>query len=574
MLIDWDVPIEMDDGLVLRADVFRPTEAGRHPVLLSYGPYGKSLAFQDGYPSAWQKLAADHPDVTAGSSNKYQAWEVVDPEKWVPYGYAIVRVDSRGAGRSPGYLDNYSARERHDLVACIEWAAAQPWSTGKVGMNGISYYAVNQWHAAAERPEALAAICVWEGAADAYRDRVYHGGIRNTYTTDWYDMQVKTVQYGFGARGERHPVSGLAAGGDETLSDEELERNRADLAAEHRGHRLDSAYWRERSVAWSRVDVPLLTAANWGGQGLHPRGNVCGFEWAATPDEDKYLECHGLEHWTHFYTDYGRELQRRFFDWYLKGEGDWKQTQPHVLLNVRRPGDRFELRAESEWPLARTRWTTFWLDAASCALSTEPAHREAHVSYRTAGEGVTFRLAAFERETELCGPIAAKLFISSTTADADLFLVVRLFDPDGEEVVFTGAVDPHTPVAQGWLRASHRKLDAVRTTAFRPYHAHDEIQPLEPGRVYEVDVEIWPTGIVCPPGHVLALTVQGHDYEWAGEPARFSNFKHPLRGCGPFLHDDPVDRPPDLFDGIVTLHTGGIHGAYLLVPVIPSRLGS
>ena len=78
MRIDWDVPIPMGDGVVLRADVFRPIEEGRYPVILTYGPYAKGLSFQDGYPSAWQRLVAEHPDVAAGSSNLYQSWEVVD----------------------------------------------------------------------------------------------------------------------------------------------------------------------------------------------------------------------------------------------------------------------------------------------------------------------------------------------------------------------------------------------------------------------------------------------------------------------------------------------------------------
>lgn len=126
MQIDWDVPIVIDDGLVLRADVYRPTGNGRYPVILSYGPYAKGLAFQDGYTSAWERLAAQHPDVTAGSSNKYQNWEVVDPEKWVPDSYACVRVDSRGCGRSPGYIDHFSPRETRDFYNCIEWAGTQP----------------------------------------------------------------------------------------------------------------------------------------------------------------------------------------------------------------------------------------------------------------------------------------------------------------------------------------------------------------------------------------------------------------------------------------------------------------
>src|SRR3954464_14538947 len=86
MRIDWDVVIRMDDGLELRADVFRSDGGGRHPVILSYGPYAKGLAFQEGYPSAWQRMVSEHPDVAYGSSNIYQSWEVVDPEKWVPEG--------------------------------------------------------------------------------------------------------------------------------------------------------------------------------------------------------------------------------------------------------------------------------------------------------------------------------------------------------------------------------------------------------------------------------------------------------------------------------------------------------
>src|SRR5437870_8412874 len=148
MRIDWDAPIAMDDGLVLRADVFRPEGPGRYPVILSYGPYAKGLAFQEGYADQWRIMTEGHPDVARGSSNVHQNWEVVDPEKWVADGYACVRVDSRGAGRSPGLLDPFSRRETQDLYECIEWAAARPWSTGKVGLNGISYYAMNQWHVA------------------------------------------------------------------------------------------------------------------------------------------------------------------------------------------------------------------------------------------------------------------------------------------------------------------------------------------------------------------------------------------------------------------------------------------
>ena len=148
MRIDWDVPITMDDGIVLRADVYRPDDNGRYPVILSHGPYGKGLAFQEGWKNAWDRLTSLFPEVTEGTSAKYANFEVVDPEKWVPDGYICVRVDSRGAGRSPGFLDPKSARESKDLHDCIEWAAVQPWCNGKVGLNGISYFATNQWYVA------------------------------------------------------------------------------------------------------------------------------------------------------------------------------------------------------------------------------------------------------------------------------------------------------------------------------------------------------------------------------------------------------------------------------------------
>ena len=145
MRIDWDVAIPMDDGIVLRADIFRPTAEGRYPVILSYGPYAKGLAFQEGYKGLWDRLVKAAPEVLEGSSNKYQNWELVDPEKWVPDGYACLRINSRGAGHSPGYLDVWCERETQDLYQCVEWAGTQPWSSGKVGINGISYYAMNQW---------------------------------------------------------------------------------------------------------------------------------------------------------------------------------------------------------------------------------------------------------------------------------------------------------------------------------------------------------------------------------------------------------------------------------------------
>jgi len=569
MRIEWDVPLAMDDGVVLRADVFRPLVDRPCPVILSYGPYAKGLAFQEGYPSAWQRMVVEHPDVARGSSNKYQSWEVVDPEKWVPDGYVCVRVDSRGAGRSPGYIDPFSPRETRDFYQCIEWAGVQPWSNGKVGLNGISYYGINQWQVASLQPPHLAALCIWEGAADWYRDMTHHGGILSTFWANWFDMQVKTVQYGLGARGPRSRVTGELVCGDVTLSEQELYANRADFGAEVLAHPLDDDYHKARSPAWDKITVPLLSAANWGGQGLHPRGNFEGYLRAAS--KHKWLEAHGIEHWTHFYTDYGVKLQKRFFDHFLKGADNGWSAQPRVQLQVRHV-ERFVERHESEWPLARTQWTKFYLNCADHSLVREPPEAAGQITYDARGEGVTFISPPLGAETEITGPLAARLCVSSATTDADFFLVLRVFTPDLREVVFMGAIDPHTPVAQGWLRASHRKLDAALSTPYRPYHTHDELQPLTPGAVVTLDVELWPTSVVVPAGYRIALTVRGRDYEYAKSTgARLSNFKNELRGCGPFLHDDPRDRPAAVFGGNNTLHFGPGHASWIVLPVVPPR---
>jgi len=120
MRITWHQPITMDDGLVLRADVYRPVGNDRCPVILTYGIYAKGLAYQDGYPLQWEKMIADYPEIVAASTSKYQNWETTDPERWIPHGYAVVRIDSRGAGWSPGFMDPGSPTEIEDLYQCIE----------------------------------------------------------------------------------------------------------------------------------------------------------------------------------------------------------------------------------------------------------------------------------------------------------------------------------------------------------------------------------------------------------------------------------------------------------------------
>jgi hypothetical protein len=557
MRIDWDVPVVMDDGLVLRADVYRPDEPGEFPVILSHGPYAKGQVFEAGYPAQWKGLLAQYPEALEGSSGQFTAWELLDPEHWVPHGYALVRVDSRGAGRSPGYLDVWGPREVRDFYDCIEWAGVQPWSNGKVGLAGISYFAKNQWQVAALRPPHLAAICPWEGANDYYRDQTHHGGIHNAFLPDWY-ARMDTIQHGVGSRGFRNPVTGLLAAGDNDLDDVELRAHREDLPALILAHPFDDEWHAEHSAPVEEIDVPLLSAGNWGGLGQHQRGNL--LAWIAAGSKQKWLEVHGGTHWGAFYSNHGQELQRRFFDYFLKGTGDWSD-QPRVSLHIRHPDGTTTLRAEQEWPLARTQWRTVYLDVATETLGADIPAETAERTYHALGTGITFWSAPFKEQTEITGALSARLWVSSSTRDADLFLVLRAFGPDGAEVLFQGANDPRTPLSQGWLRASHRAIDPARSTPWLPFHSHKSAEPLVVGEIYQVDVEIWSTCIVLPPGYQLALTVLGRDFDHGVESRQY-------RGSGPFLHEHPQDRPTAIFDNEVTLYSGPDMPASLLVPVV------
>ncbi|MGA2992750.1 MAG: CocE/NonD family hydrolase [Candidatus Korobacteraceae bacterium] len=529
MRIDWDVAIPMEDGIILRADVFRPLTEGRYPAIMNLGPYAKGLAFQDNfYKGSWNRMISAYPEVAEGSTNKYQNWEVVDPEKWVPDGYVCVRVDSRGAGHSPGQMEVWSPRESKDFYNCIEWAAAQSWSNGKIGLNGISYYAMNQWYVASER------------------------------------------QYGYGERGVRSWVTGELIAGPETLPEEVLAKNRIDPGPEVLKRPLDGEYYRDRSPKFDKITVPLLSAANWGGMGLHPRGNFEGYLAAAS--KQKWLQVHGDSHFSPFYRKDGETLQKRFFGHFLKGENTGWEKQPPVQLHVRHPGEKFVVRDEREWPLARTQWTKFYLDPSDCTLGREPKSGAA-IEYETTGDGLRFTMPPQSQEVEITGPVAAKLFVSSETTDADLFLALRLFDPAGKEVLFIGSNDPCVPIALGWLRASHRKLDPKRSLPYRPYHTHDESWPLKPGELVELDIEIWPTSIVVPPGYQFVLNVRGKDFDHGQGDRGFANAMYPMRGVGNLLHNDPQDRPAAIFGCRNRLHFEKGKAPYLLLPIIPPISG-
>ena len=240
MVIERDVPVPADDGVVLRADVFRPEGPGRYPVILTYGPYAKGLAFQEGYADQWRLMTARAPGRGPRVEQRPPELGGRGPGE-VGAGRLLLRPGglARG-GPLAGPASTPSRRGRPGT--CTSASSGRRRSRGapaRSGLNGISYYAMNQWHVAALHPPHLAAMCVWEGAADFYRDATYHGGILLLVLANWYGKQVTVVQHGVGERGPRHPVTGEPVAGPETLTDAELAAARVPFGEQIRSHPLD-----------------------------------------------------------------------------------------------------------------------------------------------------------------------------------------------------------------------------------------------------------------------------------------------------------------------------------------------
>ncbi len=547
IVIEKDVEVPMRDGARLMADVFRPQGEAKVPAILNLGPYQKD--------KLWVV-----PDTLEEKPNPYMNWETINPLSWVPQGYAAVRVDGRGSGKSQGQCEPWSLAESVDFYDAIEWAAAQPWCNGKVGLLGISYFAINQWFAAHRQPPSLKAIIPWEGFADIYRDALFHGGILSVFMTNWFTAHL--MHHTVGRAGQQIPNAWATNTLHFWLS-----------------NNLDSGAFHGAQAQWDKVTVPMYSVGNWTGFGLHLRGNTEAYMRAAS--KHKKLRIHTGSHVHPFYRDEARADQQRFFDYWLKGIDNGVMDEPPVKLAIRHGADEVEWRNENEWPLAGTQWTKFYFDLAPPAAglaansgrlvaanpketssrtyaasslgsmgSTSAASSQVMGGGIKPDMGIALETPPLERDVEVTGPLAATFWVSSSSEDMDLFLTLRHFDADGKEVMETGQQGTPVPVAKGWLRVSHRELDPKLTLPYRPYHKHQRRLFLKPGEIVKVDVEIWPTSMVFKKGHRIRLDVQPRD------------------GIGSqgYLH-----YHADYNTGTNTVYAGGTRESYLLLPVIPQR---
>jgi uncharacterized protein len=517
MVIERDVAVSLRDGVRIYIDLFRPEGMAQPlPTLIVFSPYGKSS------PRGGYERFENNGGVKREWISKYAGFETPDPLYWARHGYAFINADARGSWNSEGDATYWSVDEARDFYDLIEWAAAQPWSNGKIGTAGVSYYAIVQWQVAALRPPHLAAINPWEGYCDSYRERAKHGGIPEIeFMPRW-------------------------------LENNKFSRARVeDVMAMIEEHPFFDAYWKTKAPELSNIECPAYVVASWSDQGLHTRGTLEGFKQISS--KHKWLEVHGRRKWEYYMRPDNVEKQRAFFDHFLKGTSDEVLGWPKVNIEVR---ERFYVgttRVENEWPLARTRYTPLYL-ASSGSMSQSAAAGESETRYDAKAGSAQFDFK-FDKDTELSGHMKLKLWVSTTDGDdMDLFVVVDKLDSEGERVPFTYfSVFEDGPVALGWLRASHRELDPQRSTPWQPWLAHQREQRLKPNEIVPVEIEILPSGTLFRAGESIRVTIQGR--ETYKPKQRGPEMKHgPLRNAGEHV-----------------LHMGGHYDSHLLVPVIPPK---
>ena len=575
MVIEKDVSIPLRDGTYVVANVFRPAGDGQWPVILGYSPYGKDVHFSEYWPEVFADLKNNHPRITAQSSLRHLIFEAPDPEVWTRLGYAIVRVDSRGSGKSPGFLQPNSPQEFIDACDAVEWAGRAPWSNGHVGLLGISYYAAEQWMIAQHRPPHLAAMQPWQGTSDFYRDRTRKGGILSSgFVQMWWNAVVLN-QHGNGESWQTDYFTGERNTGP-TLSAEELATNRVNYVQDLLDHPTEDAWYKARSADLSKIEVPTLVGANWGGLQVHLRGTLLGYTGIAS--KDKWLLLQRGSYFLQFFEPANVEIQRRFFDRYLKGDENAWADEPKVQMVVRSIDDDVERVVDAEdWPLPGAEEYRLHLDCSTGTLGADEPTAAARLTYSATSESATFTTPPLDAPLTFAGPIMLTLRVASSTTDADVFVTLRAYRPDGSEATYYSA-GGQTPVSLGWLRASHRRVDPQRSGFIRPFHPHEDCQPLTPGDYYELEIEIWPASLHLPSGSRLELIVRGHDYV-RPEAGDGSAEAEKLVGGEPVLtlaptgavHDHPADRPLEKFGGEHTIDTGpGVRG-YLSLPRITSQ---
>ena len=533
VLVEKDVPMQTRDGVTLRADVYRPDASGVFPVLLSRLPYDKNLRPRPG-----------------------------DIDYFVERGYGVIMQDTRGRFASAGAEYYALIWEMQDGYDAVEWAAKLPWSDGNVGTMGQSYLGATQYLLAPSRPPHLKAMFPVSAAADFHQCWVYHTG--GAFELGWQvpyailmardslERQGLTAQLLPTLERDLIPAPTPFA---QPLSTEayrrlplmawgELLRPVARYLTDYLQHPEDGPYWwainLERQHA--NISAPMYHVTSW--YDIFLRGGLahfCGLRQYAMTTEARQQQKLLIGPWAHRFPftspssrdtgdiDFGpnacielHETQLRWFDFYLKGfhTGILEDAPVKIFImgtNV--------WRDEQEWPLARTRYTPYYLHSQGQANTLSGDGRlepvlpgeepPDHFTYdpndpvptcggntliipmgvqdqrqvETRQDVLVYSTDPLTAPLEVTGPVVVTLFAASSAPDTDF--IAKLVDvrPDGYA----------QNLADGIIRARYRTSRMLPTR-------------LTPGQVYEFTIDLWATSHVFLPGHCLRLEISSSNF--------------------------------------------------------------
>jgi uncharacterized protein len=566
-----NVRIPTRDGSYVCADVFRPAADGPHPVVMSKGFYGKAF-YHECICNDHQAVEKEQLEDRFFSGNpdglQYENHETPDTATWVPDGYVCIRVDDRGVGQSPGLQAPWSVQQAHDYYDAIEWAGVQPWSNGNVGLWGMSYLAMVQHNVASLQPPHLKAMIAQGTDADIYNEALYGGGIFGEGFWSWWWKAWSGNNF----CGTRNETDWMARALATPFND-------------------PAAYGPEGTI-FMRPDLAKALAPVWitgpqAGAVIHQLGS-----------SETYIHSTGAkakrfdfnDAWfANCYASSTVSDHKRFFDHWLKGIDNGVMDEPSVRIQLRTGNGSCTLMEEQEWPIARTLYKRWYLDASPSdwsgdgrrddfmrVVSQAPtlAHSASYDAYLDLGmqvlspmgpvggtprwqTGITFISDPMDEDMVMVGYMKAGLWVSSSASDMDVFVSVRVVEENGREIRFDAPSHPAdpihaAPVGHGLLKVSHRKLDEARTTNYWPVQSHLEADyaPLNPNEVVAVEVGLNPSSALIPKGARLRVDIQ---------PSAPSGA--PGRAFDESYHKGATN----------SVFTGPDHPSYIQLPIIPAR---
>jgi predicted acyl esterase len=579
-----DVKIPTRDGAYLLADAFLPIEKGKYPVVMSLGAYGKAFGvgcigdeedardaeqaeddyFDRGFATrAWKMARANKNMVVMRQPLGSEHFETANTLDWVPEGYVVIRVENRGVGKNPGLFEQFSLHEAEDYYDAIEWAGTQEWSNGNVGLMGSSYYAMDAYNVAYLQPPHLKAMIPLDGDIDSYRDYIYTGG-------GLYNLFNSVIR---NSCGEWQGIDWIKIALENPFDDPAIYGPKGKITISPDVNKITVPFWSE-----------TMPEAQ-----IHLRGSSEAYIQAASKHKKFRLMSEPEGHGQMYLSPY-LEGYQAFFDYWLKGIKNGIMDEPPVQLMVRTGRGGYYWLEENEWPIARTNYAKYYLDASSSTwagdgkrknllqLRKAPPAKEAKTTYsaevklgqppRTPFEsivggdppwsyGVSFVTDPLAEDMILAGYLKLVLWVASTTWDMQIHASVRVMDENNVQVSYAvGNLErfKSSPIGQGALKVSHRKLDPKKSTIYRPFHTHrkEDYQPLSPGEIVEAQVELWPTTALIRRGHRIVLDVQ---------PATGEGLS-PVREMGDNSYQAGASN---------TIYTGLDHPSYLQLPIIPAK---